>query len=65
MSELGKISRVAVALGGFLIFIGVIMTVASALAFYDIVKMPEGTRARAPETLVKLMKGRDFEFLSE
>lgn len=43
MSELGKLSRVAVALGGFLIFIGVIMVVASAFAFYDIVKMPEGT----------------------
>lgn len=43
MSELGKLSRVAVALGGFLIFMGVIMVVASALAFYDFVKMPEGT----------------------
>lgn len=43
MSWLGKLSRVAVALGGFLIFVGVIMVVASALAFYDFVKIPEGT----------------------
>jgi predicted tellurium resistance membrane protein TerC len=43
MTELGKFNRVAVALGGFLIFVGVIMVVASALAFYDFVKIPEGT----------------------
>jgi hypothetical protein len=43
MSELGKLSRVAVALGGFLLFVGVIMVVASALGFYDIIMMPEGT----------------------
>lgn len=43
MSKLGKLGRIAVALGGFLIFTGVIMVVACALAFYDFVKIPEST----------------------
>jgi hypothetical protein len=41
MSELGKLGRIAVALGGFLIFVGVIMILACALAFYGFVKIPE------------------------
>ena len=35
MSKLRKLSRVAVALGGLLIFVGTIMIAISALAFYD------------------------------
>lgn len=41
MSDLGKLGRIAVALGGFLIFTGVIILLACALAFYDFVKIPE------------------------
>lgn len=36
MSKLRKLSRVAVALGGLLIFVGTIMIAISALAFYDV-----------------------------
>ena len=38
MSLPGRLSRVAVALGGFLIFVGVFLVVSFALAFYDLVK---------------------------
>lgn len=41
MSLPGKLSRVAVAIGGFLIFVGVLMVVSFALAFYDLVMIPE------------------------
>ena len=41
MSLPGRLSRVAVAIGGFLIFVGVLMVVSFALAFYDLVKIPE------------------------
>ena len=40
MSLPGKLSRVAIALGGFLIFTGVIMVIAFALAFYEFVNIP-------------------------
>ena len=43
MSLPGRISRVAVALGGFLIFIGVLIVVSFALAFYDLMRIPEET----------------------
>ena len=36
MSKLRKLSRVAVALGCLLIFVGTIMIAISALAFYDV-----------------------------
>jgi hypothetical protein len=36
MSKLRKLSRVAVALGGLLIFVGTIMIAISVLAFYDV-----------------------------
>lgn len=36
MSKLRKLSRVAVALGGFLIFVGTTMVAISALAFYGV-----------------------------
>jgi len=36
MSKLRRLSRVAVALGGLLIFVGTIMIAISALAFYDV-----------------------------
>ncbi len=41
MSLPGRLSRVAVAIGGFLIFVGVLMVVSFTLAFYDLVKIPE------------------------
>jgi len=40
MSKLTKLGRVAVALGGFLIFVGAIMVAISALAFYDVLNVP-------------------------
>jgi len=43
MSKLKKLSRVAVALGGFLIFVGTIMTAISALVFYDLLNVPVGS----------------------
>jgi len=43
MSSIGYLGRVAVALGGFLIFIGVIIVIVSILAFYDFVNVPDGT----------------------
>ena len=42
MSRLEKLSRVSIALGGFLIFLGVVMIVVCTLAFYELVIMPEG-----------------------
>jgi hypothetical protein len=36
-------SRVAIALGGFLIFVGVILVIAFALASYDFVNIPNST----------------------
>ena len=41
MGRLGKLGKVSVALGGFLMFVGVMMVVASALDFYDFVKISE------------------------
>lgn len=40
MSKLTKLGRVAVAMGGFLIFVGATMVAISALAFYDVLKVP-------------------------
>jgi len=40
MSRLSKISRVSVALGGFLIFVGMIIVAISTLAFFDVIAMP-------------------------
>ena len=40
MSKLRKLSRVAVALGGFLMFVGTIMVAISALAFLDVINVP-------------------------
>lgn len=37
MSMLGKVSRLTVALGGFLTFVGVMMVVISVFAFFDVV----------------------------
>ncbi len=39
MSRLRKLSRVAVALGGFLIFVGAIMVTISALAFFGVINV--------------------------
>ena len=44
MSKLKKLSRVAVALGGFLIFVGTIMTAISALVFYDVTNLGIDTK---------------------
>ena len=41
MSILGKFSRTAVALGGLLLFIGILLIVASVLTVYGMVKLPE------------------------
>jgi nitrate reductase gamma subunit len=46
MSKLRKLSRVAVALGGLLIFVGTIMVVISALAFFDAVNLPIDSEQR-------------------
>jgi len=43
MSKLTKLGRVAVALGGFLIFVGAIMVAISALVFYDLLNVPVGS----------------------
>jgi hypothetical protein len=40
MSGLRKLSRVAVALGGFLMFVGGIMATISALAFFGVLNVP-------------------------
>ena len=42
MSLPGRLSRIAVAIGGFLIFTGVLMVLSFALAFYDLVNIPGG-----------------------
>ena len=42
MSRLEKLGRVSIALGGFLIFLGVVMIVVCALAYYELVIIPEG-----------------------
>lgn len=46
MSKLRKLSRVAVALGGLLIFVGTIMVVISALAFFDAINLPIDSEQR-------------------
>jgi len=43
MSKLTKLGRVAVALGGFLIFVGAIMVAISALVFYGLLNVPVGS----------------------
>jgi hypothetical protein len=40
MSRLSKLSRVAAALGGFLIFVGMIIVAISTLFFFDVISMP-------------------------
>jgi len=40
MSRLSKLSRVAAALGGFLILVGTIIVAISTLVFLDVIAMP-------------------------
>ena len=40
MSRLRRLSRVAVALGGFLMFVGTIMVAISAFAFLEVINVP-------------------------
>lgn len=42
MTRLAKLGRVSIALGGFLIFLGVVMIVVCALDYYELVIIPEG-----------------------
>lgn len=41
MSRLAKLGRVSIALGGFLIFLGVVMVIVCALTYYELVIIPE------------------------
>lgn len=41
MSRLAKLGRVSIALGGFLIFLGVVMIVVCALAYYELAIIPD------------------------
>ena len=41
MSRLAKLGRVSIALGGFLIFLGVVMIIVCTLAYYELVIVPE------------------------
>lgn len=43
MSELNKLSRFAVAIGGLLLFTGCVMVVVSALAFFDVLHVSTGS----------------------
>lgn len=41
VSRLAKLGRVSIALGGFLIFLGVVMVIVCALTYYELVIIPE------------------------